>query len=87
MELETRNGKKPELDALISRQVSKWTFHTEKGQDLVLCGSPKEEFYVGSAKPGGAKYQHHFEYANRSGPMGEDEMLYYNVKLRWRKAG
>ncbi|KAE9989539.1 hypothetical protein EG327_002581 [Venturia inaequalis] len=87
VELETRNGKKPELDALISRQVSKWTFHTEKGQDLVLCGSPKEEFYVGSAKPGGARYQHHSEYANRSGPMGDDEMLYYNVKLRWRKAG
>lgn len=87
LELETRNGKKPELDALVSRQVSKWVFHTENEKDLVLHGQPKEEFWVGSAKPGGATYQHHSEYANQSGPMGQDEMLYYNVKLRWRRAG
>lgn len=85
LELETRNGKKPQLDTLISRQVSKWKFRTEDEEDLVLHGQPKEEFWVGSSKPGGATYQHHAELANRSRAMGQDEMLYYNVKLRWRK--
>ncbi|TID20148.1 putative oxidoreductase [Venturia nashicola] len=85
LELETRNGKRPELDALISRQISKWTFHTKNEEDLVLHGQRREKFHVGSAIPGGVKYEHHSEYANRSGPMGQDEMLYYTVKLRWRK--
>lgn len=86
VELETRNGKKPELDALISRQISNWTFRTENQEKLVLYGHPKGEFYVGSAGPGGGTYPHHSEYANQSGPMGRGEMLYYTVKLRWRRA-
>ncbi|QDS76826.1 hypothetical protein FKW77_002903 [Venturia effusa] len=85
LELETRNGKKPELDALISRQVSKWVFRTEDRKALVLHGQPKESFWVGSAKPGGVTFPHHTAYANQSGPMGQDEMLYYTVKLKWKR--
>lgn len=86
LEFETRNGKKPELDALISNQVSGWKFRTNTGVDLLLYGKPKEEFWVGSSKPGGTTYEHHSELVNGSRVMGNDEMLYYNVKLRWRRA-
>jgi hypothetical protein len=86
LELETRNGKKPELDALISRQISKWEFHTAAEVDLVHVGKPMEEFWVGSSKPGGLDYNHHTKIINRSNIMGKDEMLYYTVKMRWRKA-
>jgi hypothetical protein len=86
LELETRNGKKAELDALISRQISKWTFHTAKEVDLVLAeGKLVKEFWVGSSKPGGAMYDHHTELVNRSRILEKDEMLYYTVKMRWRR--
>jgi hypothetical protein len=90
LELETRNGKKPELDALISRQISKWEFHTAAEVVLVHVGKPMEEFWVGSSKPGGLDYDHHAKIVNRSNIVGnivgKDEMLYYTVKMRWRKA-
>jgi hypothetical protein len=102
MEFETRNGKKEELDALISKQISKWRFAVEKkvveGDDGEMVASTEEEFlvlgdgkpvastWIGSAKIGSVKYSHHAHDVNGSPDgLGQDEMLYYVVKMVWKR--
>jgi hypothetical protein len=75
MEFETRNGKRDELDAIVSKQISTWKFAIENkvvkapdGELVTSCeneflvhdgGKPVATTWVGFAKVGGANYAHH----------------------------
>jgi hypothetical protein len=101
VEFETRNGKKAELDALVTKQISNWRFEVEEklveGSEgemvpdgekefLVLGdGKPAVSTWVGSALVGGVKHVHHAQKANGTEGLGEDEMLYYVVKMVWSR--
>jgi hypothetical protein len=86
MELETRQGKKAELDALVTGQVSKWEFSTESDKKLTLSpSSPKSKSYIGTDRPGGESRVHH-GVAHNQPPDGlrepvVGEMYYYVVTL------
>lgn len=99
MEFETRNGKKAELDILVQNTISKWRFEVGQKPDgnggdeapsgkhyFLTLGNrqPVTSTWVGSAKVGGCKYRHHLQDVN-GGDVGADEMLYYIVKMIWKK--
>jgi hypothetical protein len=86
MELETRQGNKGEMDAIVSRQVSKWEFCTISKKELRLSSSsPRSKSYIGTDRPGGQTQQHHKVEYNQP-PTGmraplDGEMYYYAVTL------
>lgn len=84
MELETRQGKKDELDAIVRRQVAAWEFKTSGGKRLTAA-PPKAMSFIGTDRPGGTSYNHHKALYNPAPkgmePAQEGEMYYYLVSV------
>jgi hypothetical protein len=103
MEFETRKGKKAELDTIVAKQISRWKYEVEdklvEGSDGAMVPDGEKEFlvlgggkpvvstWVGSARVGGTKYVHHAQDVNDTEGLGENEMLYYVVKMVWKREG
>ena len=86
LELETRNGKKAELEGIVNSQLKHWTFRGLSGLAYPLDESRiTRSTWVGSQTPGGGSYEHHLPHANDSKNLGEGQMLYYVVKMVWKK--
>jgi hypothetical protein len=87
VELETRQGKKHELDSLVSQDVSHWQFSTESGKRLTLGPrSPQTMSYIGTDSPGG-EYRHHHKAAENHLPgavaPAAGEMYYYVATMNY----
>lgn len=81
LELETRNGKKAELEEIVNRQLRHWTFRGVSGLAYPLDESRiTRSTWLGSRTPGGSWREHHLTDVNCEG-----KMLYYVVKMFWTK--
>lgn len=86
LELETRNGKKAELEEIVSRQLRHWTFRGVSGIAYSLDESRiTRSTWLGSQSPGGSWYDHHSPDANDWKDWDRTKMLYYVVKMFWTK--
>jgi hypothetical protein len=86
LELETRNGKKAELEEIVNRQLRHWTFRGVSGLVYPLDESKiTRSTWLGSLVPGGGWREHHSADANDSKTLIKGKMLYYVVKMFWTK--
>lgn len=80
LELETRNGKKAELEEIVDRQLRHWTFRGLYGLVYPIDESRiTRSTWLGSPTPGGVWREHHLP------DVKEGKMLYYIVKMFWTK--
>jgi len=85
LELETRWGKRDELLVIVRRQVLAWRFlSADKDAEFVFARS-SESSWLGSTRPGGQYYQHHWPSANGVLVEGSNQMKYCIVRLEWEK--
>lgn len=93
LELETRFGKRAELEAIVGGQVRQWIWCCVDSQSgtrmkyLLDEKRTKRWDWIGSATPGGLKYQHHKpEFNDEKEPIEEKKMRFYVVRMVWEKA-
>lgn len=87
LELETRHGKKEEMEAIIQNQVMRWKWRGVDNSDYALNEENiKRSTWVGSTKPGGNEYAHHSHVGNGTEDLGPTRMMYYMVKMVWAKS-
>lgn len=86
LELETRYGKKEEMEAIIKNQVMKWKWKGVDNSEYILNEERTKRWtWIGSTKPGGGEYAHHSPAANSTDDLGPMRMTYYVVKMVWMK--
>jgi len=84
LELETRWGKRDELAAIVRAQVRRWRFRSEDDDAEFAFVRMTESDWVGTTRPGGQLYAHHWPLANGMHLEG-NHMRYYVVRLVWEK--
>jgi hypothetical protein len=87
-ELETRQGKQAQLDAIVRDKMSTWEFYTVEGTCLVpRSATPSATSHLGTNRPGGRLYAHHYHRFNPTpkgmDPPGTAQMYYYTVTMEF----
>jgi hypothetical protein len=90
MEFETRLGKKAELEYIVTNQALHWRFAVKQNLEdepmvFVQQGNPITSQWVGAAEIDSTKYLHHKQQGDEERGLEEDEMMYYVVKIPYKK--